>query len=828
MFGQYIQLAAQFYWQQRQQPAQRLYRYTQVVLMVFIITLSLTANNIQSYLSNNLQSLLGADVVISQSQPLSTAQLAKVTAMSDEILLTQQLNSTLTHQQHWQRVRLKAVNANYPLQGQLLTSHSVGGPAKPTASGPSSGEIWLEPRLIASLGVSLGQTIDMGDAKLLVSRIVTHEPDRLMEGHNVDMRALINRADLPLLSQTDDLIHYRYLIKANSQQTQQLIQWQRQHLPAAQLHHKRGNHPLALFWKRTENVLGLASIILFFMAAIAIDLLSQVHVKQEQYFSAVCMSLGASRQMGIAVSCCKWLLGLLSILPLVLILSALLHYWIMGQLSHTFVGLNWQIHWQPLLQSVLAVWAIFAIFQIPVWLMLYRNSVALLFNRQEGGANHWLSKLSAVAVLSLIALIYSDNALLTTMMVTAILSAIVLMIAMSWSLLSIGERLTARLSGLLPFALFMMKQRIVSKSTQIIGVGLCAFLLLFTLMLLRDIGATMQVYQRQHDGNLMVSQATQVQMQALQQWADEQQITVRQHKPYLYANVVAVNQTALANLDIQPSDSLATLSRPIRLHWQQQVPSNNRIVAGQWWQADTKQWQQLSVEQEVMTDLGLAIGDRLSLVINNRSIDFTITASHVFRPGHGSITFWLQAPPELIDQVQARHYAMASLELQPQHWSQLPQLWQQHPSLRMVSLQEMTQRFDTTLAMITKVISGFTAMIILLAIIVILASISALQGKEGVKNSLIISFGFSRATCQQLNVIEWLVTASIAALGAIAGTSIAGQLIYQSQFSLSYQPDWVWLLSTVTVIAVSVTALGLIASRHSLRRDIRSLYQQAQ
>lgn len=185
----------------------------------------------------------------------------------------------------------------------------------------------------------------------------------------------------------------------------------------------------------------------------------------------------------------------------------------------------------------------------------------------------------------------------------------------------------------------MMKQRIVSKSTQIIGVGLCAFLLLFTLMLLRDIGATMQVYQRQHDGNLMVSQATQVQMQALQQWADEQQITVRQHKPYLYANVVAVNQTALANLDIQPSDSLATLSRPIRLHWQQQVPSNNRIVAGQWWQADTKQWQQLSVEQEVMTDLGLAIGDRLSLVINNRSIDFTITASHVFRPGHGSITF---------------------------------------------------------------------------------------------------------------------------------------------------------------------------------------------
>ena len=197
--------------------------------------------------------------------------------------------------------------------------------------------------------------------------------------------------------------------------------------------------------------------------------------------------------------------------------------------------------------------------------------------------------------------------------------------------------------------------------------------------------------------------------------------------------------------------------------------------------------------------------------------------SHAYQSGAGAITFWLQMPPAALAHISAPQYSMASLELQPQQFSLLPQLWQQHPSLRMVSLQELTQRFDNSLAMVTRLISGFAGLIMLLAGIVMLSSVHAVEAKEQKKNSIILSFGLSKRTCLQLNMIEWLVTGAIAACGAIVATWLAGLLIYQSQFSLTYQPDMGWLLGILAVIITLVTTLGMLLSKHSLSCSVRQL-----
>ena len=86
-----------------------------------------------------------------------------------------------------------------------------------------------------------------------------------------------------------------------------------------------------------------------------------------------------------------------------------------------------------------------------------------------------------------------------------------------------------------------------------------------------------------------------------------------------------------------------------------------------------------------------------------------------------------------------------------------------------------------------------------------------------------MSFGFTRSTCLKLNIIEWLVTASITAIGAILGTYFTGLLIYQSQFSLNYQPDFVWLIATLATILFLVTGLGIYASRSNLQSSVKQL-----
>jgi len=826
MLKQNLLLAWQLYQQQSQLTHYKLLRYTQLILLTFITTLTLTSSNIQHYLKENLQSLLGADAVISQQQSLTGEQYLALKQLSKEIITTQQVTTTISHNERWQQVKLKAVPSSYPLQGHLITSateHFTSNDQQQTKQGPLVGQIWLEARLLSALSLKLGDTLNIANQAFVVSHILVHEPDRLMEGHNVDMRAMINTQDLNNLQLPASLIEYRYLIAANKIQVNAIIEWQQQHLPAAQLHHQQGHHPLALFWQRTENFLGLASIILFFMAAIAIEQLTQVHMQKDRFFAAVSMSFGASKNTGMQISIIKWLIGILSIIPAAITLSLVLHASLIYWLGNTFTGISWQWQLGSTLMSMLAICTIFMVFHLPVWLAISRSSVSQLFLTNKPSAATWISKCCSLLVLCFVAFAYSDNGLLTVMVLTAMIITILLILVISWFALTAGEKLSQHFSGLMPFTLFMMKQRLVSKSTQILGIGLASFLLLFTLMLLKDLGATMTAYQRQHDGNVLISRATDKQMSDIDKLSTQHGFTIRQSKPYFQAKLIEVNNTLLVDFTNKPSDSLATLKKSIRLHFTPSLPENNRVVEGTWWPDSPKNWQQVSVEQEVMTDLGLVIGDKLTLMINQQPMIFTIAASHVFKPGAGSITFWLQIPFDALNHIDAPKYSMASLEVTDEQWQQLTSLWQQHPTLRIVSLQEMTERFDSILAMITQVISGFSFLILLLASIVILASIQAMESKEKKKNSIILSFGFTHKTCVKLNLIEWTVTACIAASGAILGTYIAGLLIYQSQFSLTYNPSIIWLISTLMIIGVSVTALGTFASKSHLKSSIKQL-----
>jgi len=823
MLIEHSKLAWQFYRQEYHLPQQRLLRFTQAILLIFMLALSQSSFSVQQYLTQNLQGLLGADAQISQQQPLNAKQLSDLSMHVDQLVATQQIKINFSHQQSWQYISLKAVADTYPLQGELLTATSLDGNTEQNVTGPKSGEIWFDSRLFASFSLKMGDVVNIAEQEFVLTKLLKHEPDRLMEGHNVDMRAMINIADMAKLNFSENLIKYRYLLALNSAQMPSLQNWQQQHLPAAQLIHKQGNHPLALFWQRTENFLGLASIILFFMAAIAIEQISIKHQSKEQYFSAVCMSLGASKSTGIIISVLKWSISICLLLPTSLLAAAACHWLIIYYLAGSFPNLQWQWNYALSLKTLAFVSIIFALFYLPVWFSLLNSSVAKLFTSAKDNSRAMGQKLVTVAVLIVVILAYSDNALLTMMLVATMAITIVLILLLSWLALTLGEKVTNKSSGLLPFVFFMMKQRLVSKSTQILGVGLSAFLLLFTLMLMHDLGETMSSYQRKHDGNLMVSQATTEQLDYLKVWADKNNISIRQDKSYMHAKLIEVNKQTMAQYNDKPSESSARLSREIRMHWNNQLPSNNRIISGAWWTKNTDNWQQISVEDEVLTDMGLTLGDELTFIIAGKRYNFTITASHEFKSGNGSITFWMQIPAAALTHIQATHYSMASLEVSAEQQALLAKLWQKFPTLRMVSLQQMTERFDTILAMITKVISGFSALIILLAGIVILASINAVEANEQKKNSIIMSFGFNRTTCLKLNIIEWLVTAMIAATGAIVGTYLAGLLIYQSQFSLNYQPNFSWLLVTLFIILTSVVSLGIIASRKSLDSSIRQL-----
>lgn len=797
---------------------------TQTTLLFFLLTLTLTSASIHTYLAGNLDQMLGSDMVIETHSPLAPPDAASLGAMAKGIAVTRLSDVTLTHGDKWARAQLKLVDDAYPLQGDLQVGDAPAATQRVVRAGPKPGEIWLESRLATQLGARVGDALTVGGTGLRFSAVLFHEPDRIMEGHSTILRAMVHTRSLPPAALGTSKSRFRHLITADKSQQRAIATWAARALPGASVIRKDGGeHPLATFWQRTENFLGLASVILFFMGAVALDMTNRRWLARMRYRAAIHASFGTPRQTTMAMALGEWLTVFAIGVGVAAILAALAHGIIIGELQSYFPDLRTGWHLARSLETIGLFLVLVLALQVPSFIQLSRASILTLVRNPADDGQIWNRLLWNMAAVALLAIAYSDNWLLTGMTLAAIAGALALMAGLTWTIIRLGDLWGLRRPGLLPFAFFIMRQRLLGKSAQIMGLGLCGLLLLFSLMLMRDLGKTMEGYNRTHDGNLLVAEATSDQIPAIRDWAQATGSTMRSLRPFVPAQLVAVNGRSLADHSEGPSDTLATLQEPVRLTWTDSLPANNRLEGGKWWPAGTDDWQQVSAEAEVMTDMKLSYGDRLTYLIDNRPYEFSLVASHGYRPGNGSITFWFQVPASARPYIDVPTRFMGSMELPAAAWNELAGLWQKFPTLALVPLKELTERFDRTVAIITKVTIGYAVMVLLLALFVVAASVSGFSADDRRKNGLLVSMGLSNADCLKLNFYDWGITALIAAAGAVAGTWIAGALIYETQFRLTYRPDFLWVSGTVIAMAGIVCLVGYLACRQSLRVSVKDL-----
>lgn len=811
-------------WRDLKEGDGRISMATQTALLFFLLTLTLTSASIQRYLADNLNQMLGSDLVIESHAPMKSADEIAFRALAQRVSVTQLSDITLTHRDAWARVKVKLVEDAYPLQGNLQIGDTPVAIQRAVSQGPRVGEIWLDSRLATELQAQVGDVLTISGTDLRFSAILFHEPDRIMEGHSTSLRAMAQANSFKSASIGNGKVRTRYLATADENQQQAIETWAGENLPGASVIKKiSGQHPLASFWNRTENFLGLASVILFFMGAVALDMTNRRWLAKMRYRLAIYASFGTRTRTGMLMALGEWLIGFILSTMLAAVLAAIAYGLIVSQLQDHFPGVRASWHWVPALKTIGLVFLLLVALQVPSFIQLSRASLLSLIRNPAENSYVWHRLFWSFTSVTLLAAAYSDNWLLTGMTLMAIASALALMVVLTWTVIRLGDLWGRRRTGLLPFAFFIMRQRLFAKSAQVLGLGLCGLLLLFTLMLMRDLGGTMEGYARSHDGNLMISDAQSNQIDGIRRWAAETGSTVRTLRPFVPAQLVAVNGKSLADHAGNPSDTLATLKDPIRLSWTNELPKSNRLDGGAWWPAGTDNWQQISAESEVMTDIGLSYGDALTYQINGKAYDFKLTASHAYKPGNGSITFWFQVPLSARAQIDASTHYMGSMELPEPAWDALAGLWQQYPTLSLVPLRELTERFDQTLGIVTKLTSGYATMVLLLALFVLAASVSGFSADDRQKNGLLMSMGLRDTDCLRLNFYDWGATALIAATGAVAGTWIAGLLIYRAQFNLTYNPDILWVAGMIIAMAAAVCLVGYLACRQTLKVSVRDL-----
>ena len=164
-------------------------------------------------LQQNAQAMLGGDIELRRGQRPLDAQIdARVAALAAARSATVEMRAMAIRADGAARtlVQLKAVDAAYPLFGTVTLAGGGDLGSALARQGGAPGCV-IEEALAIKLGVHVGDRIRIGETSCILADLIQHEPDRAVEGLNFGPRLMIAADALPdtRLIQPGSLVEYR-------------------------------------------------------------------------------------------------------------------------------------------------------------------------------------------------------------------------------------------------------------------------------------------------------------------------------------------------------------------------------------------------------------------------------------------------------------------------------------------------------------------------------------------------------------------------------------------------------------------------------------------
>jgi len=276
-----------------------------------------------------------------------------------------------------------------------------------------------------------------------------------------------------------------------------------------------------------------------------------------------------------------------------------------------------------------------------------------------------------------------------------------------------------------------------------------------------------------------------------------------------------------ARLDDDPDRRTWMFTREQRLTWMQDLPRDNRLVAGDLWNDPTAD--EVSVEEDFARDLGAQIGSRLEFNVQGVTMDLVVTSIRSVDWESFGINFFLIAEPGVLD--RAPHFALAAARLDADSEARTQDaLTREYPNVTMIRVRTILEKLMKILAQLAigvRVLGSFT---ILTGVVILAGVVSASSLHRAREVALLKTLGVTRAGVTVLFATEFaLIGFASGLIGSLAAFALAWAVLERLIEFDSSLPWWSIPVAAFGTAVLSAVC-GLIASAKALTaRPIESL-----
>jgi putative ABC transport system permease protein len=798
-------------------------------VLFFALIVAVAASTAIGYFGSRLNSamllrateFLGADLILSGSTPAKPEQIEAGTALKLDHSQIVIFSSVVATDNGIQLASVKAVDAAYPLRGELKSADA---PYQPEVTGgePGPGEAWAEARVLVALNLKVGDSIDVGSTTLKVTRVLTYEPDRAGNFYSLTPRVMINMADLEATKvvQPGSRVSFRDLWRGTPQQ---LAAYRKAIEPALAPNQKiddarDGNQQIGGALGKAERYLNMASLVAVLLAGVAVALSAARFAVRRFDASALLRCLGLSRNealvlfslqlaiLGIAASVAGALLGWFAQLGLFYLLENLLP-------AAVPPG-----GWLPALAGIGTGLVALAGFALPPLAALGRVPPLRVLRRDmlPIPASTWLVYGAALLALGLIMWRLSLDLILTFALLGGGLIAAVVLGGILLLALQSLRRLLANASLPWRLGLGQLLRHPMAAAGQSLAFGLI-LLSMGLIALLR--GELLDTWQNQLPKDAPNYFALNI-LPAERDHFAERMGQLSTHSAPLYpmipGRLMSINGEAVSKFVTKDSRGENATQRDLNLTWAANLPEGNTITEGQWWnneQAPTDAIPGVSVETKLAKSLNMKLGDTLSFVIGGATHEVRVTSLRDINWDTFQPNFFMIFQPGTLKDVPTTY--LTSFYLAPGNDQQIVELSRAFPAVTILQVEALLEQLRSILDQVTLAVQYVLLFVLAAGLAVLFSGLQATLDERIRQGALLRALGANRALLIKARRIEFGLLGAVSGVLAALGCEVVSFALYRYAFNLEWHPH-AWLLVLPLIGALLVGGAGVFGTRRAL------------
>ena len=790
---------------------------------------SLTAA-ITGELTRKGRELLGGDIEIALTQRSATApeklRMAELGPVSETVRLRAMARGGSGPPM---LAELKAVDDVYPLYGSLTVQTPAG--VRPTPR-PGPGEVLVEPGLAERLGVGPGSVVGFGRAEFRVAGVLDNEPDRVGEGFSLGPAALIRLEELPAtgLIQPGSLFQTKYRVKladGSARSPDRLAESLRQEFGESGWQvrdHGRAAPGASRFFERMGQFLSLIGLAALVIAGIGVSNGVSGYLAARRGSIATLKVLGASGRDITTV----YLLQVGAVAG-VAVLAGLAAGAGAPSLILTLIGdrlpvrPEFSLHPAPLTLAAAQGLLIAFIF---TWLPLARagsTPPAAIWRAslepqgrpalRDGGIVAAAASLSiGLAVLTSVEPLYSAG------IMAAAAGGLVMLLGVGAGVRVMARRAPRPASPLLRLALANLHRPGSQTSALVIAMGLS--LTLFVL-----IAAIQTSLDAEIARSVPARAPAQFVLDVPSAGAETFRKVVTDAAPGAEVDLVPAQRGMITAYGDQKVRDLKVIPREAwvlrgerGVTYAADLPAGSRIMAGEWWPKDYAGPPLVSLDDEVAADLGLKVGDRLTVSVLGREIPARIASLRRIDWDTMGFNYLMVFPPSTL--AGAPHTLAGAVSLPPERETAAARaILGTFPGASVISVREILGQARTLLDQMALAVLAAASVTLLAGMAVLTGAVAAARQSRTYDAVVLKTLGATRGQLLGVQALEYGLLGLL--LGGVAlamGLGGAWWIIVQV-FEFTWAPDWGRVLATlgaglaVTLVLSLAGALPILSAR---------------